>query len=281
MPNASYVPLMFQAQIPERANLQYAADRAPSAYKWVSEWQAGTNLNGKPSQPFAESKSYRIPWRLVTNSGQDESIIRPVIGSHGWMYYPGSSMKGAFLRHCDKDEARLYCGGLSDNDETVPATLGLRFHGGYPADDTWCDASLVDIVHEQQGWQVRGNEAHSGVVQIAALDTKWTFGISSPKQLTPQQWQKIWQIWEKALAQGLGSRTSAGYGQVKMPRQNAILKVKLKGEGVASKRFDEVEEFRPNLFKASLRGHTLRLFGGLTDATTAERSTEALWGGIG
>jgi len=49
---------------------------------------------------------------------------------------------------------------------------------------------------------------------------------------------------------------------------------------LASQRIDRVGEFRPNVFKAALRGHTRRLFYGVTDADTAESITKQLWGGF-
>jgi CRISPR-associated protein Cmr6 len=54
----------------------------------------------------------------------------------------------------------------------------------------------------------------------------------------------------------------------------------LKGQGAASKLLDGTAEFRPNVFRAALRGHALRIFGGLTEATIAEQLVETLFGGI-
>jgi CRISPR-associated protein Cmr6 len=55
----------------------------------------------------------------------------------------------------------------------------------------------------------------------------------------------------------------------------------LYGEGLYSTLLNKEPEFRPNMFKAALRGHTLRLFAGATDKSTAQELTQQLWGGIG
>ena len=54
----------------------------------------------------------------------------------------------------------------------------------------------------------------------------------------------------------------------------------MKGQGLASQLIDRSGEFRPNMFKAALRGHTLRLFSAVTDENTAEELTKELWGGF-
>lgn len=43
---------------------------------------------------------------------------------------------------------------------------------------------------------------------------------------------------------------------------------------------DDSGEFRPNVFRAGIRGHAMRIFGGLTDANTAEDLVDTLFGGI-
>jgi CRISPR-associated protein Cmr6 len=99
--------------------------------------------------------------------------------------------------------------------------------------------------------------------------------------LTEEEWATIWQIWEQALVAGIGSRVSAGYGQVSgltATPANVLYKVRLKGQGQAPKLLTGTGEFRPNIFRAALRGHALRVFGGLTDAITAERLVGDLFG---
>ena len=69
---------------------------------------------------------YTQNWRLVTNSGQDEGVIRPVIGAKGIPFYPGTSMKGAFLRACQQiaaDKVVDYCGEEAEKNQTRSFTL--------------------------------------------------------------------------------------------------------------------------------------------------------------
>jgi CRISPR-associated protein Cmr6 len=246
---------------------------------------------------------YQIRWRMVTNGGQDGDLIRPVIGAKGIPFFPGSSMKGAFRNACSKacseEKCLRYCGGEIVNAEGEKRTKPgiLRFHGGYPVGMDWAQAHrLVDIAHGQQPYQVmrstkeRGENAN---VQISLYQPKFKFGISCPEiPLNSLEWDEIKAIWEKALGYGIGSRVSAGYGYVQEVKPNSdhiLLSVHLTGQGVSSQlllkdptkqdRF-KTREFRPNMFKAVLRGHTLRLLGGLVDTSTAKSLTQIIWGGI-
>ncbi|HBL13350.1 MAG TPA: hypothetical protein DD379_18505, partial [Cyanobacteria bacterium UBA11162] len=322
--DANRVPLMFQAQIPERGKIQYAGNVEPAS-KWINQW-----LEGCPPAPEAvdekvpvwkrkqvgrtvklpefganvQTQQYQIRWRLITNSGQDEDMIRPVIGAKGLPFFPGSSMKGAFRRACLTDAERSrYGGGEEETDggekKTVPGIL--RFHGGYPVDmASWAKRDrLVDVVHGQQPYQVMGSGAsHTANVQISLYQPTFKFGISSTESLSKQEWDKIWTIWERALASGLGSRVSAGYGYVDkvnqdgsiIPIENSdrlILSAYLSGQGLTPQLLNRTGEFRPNMFKAVLRGHTLRLLAGITNETVpktnetvAKALTQRIWGGI-
>ena len=160
----------------------------------------------------------------------------------------------------------------------------MRFQGAYPINN-WTEG-LLDLVHPQQGWQLmtqntnqkpRGESAYA---QISLYKPRLRFAISSPKSLLPDQWAQVWQIWERALAMGLGSKVSTGYGQINKTSHPVLYRAKLKGQGQAAKLIDGSGEFRPNIFRAALRGHALRIFGGLTDSGTAEQLVEDLFGGI-
>ncbi len=305
MPTANDVPLMFQAPIPERGKIQYAGDPAP-AKKWVSQW-----LKGAPAKPpevtqddnvplwkrrlppptvlpgfgkTTKAWEYQINWRLVTNSGQDKDVILPVIGAKGMPFFPGSSMKGLFLRACPVDKRSRYCGGEVRANGQVSTKPGLlRFHGGYPTDMDWAQVDrLVDIVHGQQKAQVEGAARSSANVLLSLYRPKMKFGFSSVKPIADSEWKEIQAIWEQALALGMGSRVSAGYGYVEgvVNNDRTLLRVHLKGKGLAPTLLTKKEEFRPNIFKAALRGHTLRILGGLTNATNAKLLTQKIWGGI-
>jgi CRISPR-associated protein Cmr6 len=288
------IPLMFRAQVDGRAQIQYLdpeiskdPNQQQDAEIWADEWVDAVEENVPKFSDNVQTKSYQITWRFITNSGQDEGVTRPVIGANGFPYYPGSSMKGAFLRACPREDRIKYCGGNVGND-THPGIL--RFHGAYPQDLDWIEDDIVDIVHPQEKWQSQTLETHrkprgeSGFIQMSLYQPTLTFGISANQNLPETEWETIWNIWEKALSQGIGTRVSAGYGQVKLNRenrQNILLSVSLKGQGLASTLIDKTtSEFRPNGFKAALRGHTMRLLGGVTDAQTAERLTKQLWGGF-
>jgi CRISPR-associated protein Cmr6 len=276
MTNSNEVPLMFQAQVQSRGQIQYAAN-PEQAERWVDEWVEGASRQVPQFSSNIETKEYKITWRFVSNSGQDEDIIRPVIAAKGFPFYPGASMKGAFLRCCTPEQAKRYCGGKSTQD-TQPGIL--RFHGGYPKDANWREEPLVDVVHPQQDWQVKNNGSHSAFIQISLHQPILVFGISSTVELKQTEWETIWSIWDKAIERGIGSRVSAGYGQPIKHPETKLVSVGLCGQGLASQLFNKTGEFRPNMFKAALRGHTLRLFSGVTDEKTAEELTRELWGGF-
>ncbi|MEY3868760.1 MAG: hypothetical protein RLZZ338_2651 [Cyanobacteriota bacterium] len=302
MTDINDIPLMFQAQLKDRGKIQYAGDPEPAS-KWVRQWlkccppipeedqedvpiwQRGRVTQSVVKMPRfgkdVQSKEYTFNWRFVTNSGQDEDVIRPVIGAKGLPFYPGSSMKGAFLRCCTDEQAMKYCGGKLSEQDTKPGIL--RFHGGYPVDMSWGKQEcLVDVIHPQEKRQVMDGSTTSANVQISLYKPTLNFGISSTQKLEQKEWNEIWKIWEKSLGLGLGSRVSAGYGYVENieDQDRVLISVNLRGEGLTSLLLNKTSEFRPNMFKATLRGHTLRLLAGLTDQQTAQRLTKELWGGI-
>lgn len=282
------VPLMFQAQTKGRCQLNYIADLRKEADKqkqdveiWTEQWTEKAEDKTPEFPETVETKTYQLSWRFVTNGGQDDGIIRPVIGARGIPYYPGSSMKGAFRQACREsaaDKVNKYCG-----DANNPGIL--RFHGGYPVDSSW-QADLVDLVHPQQGWQVKEKKTRnkpkgeSAFALISLYQPELKFGISSNKDLDQTEWDEIWQIWQQAISSGLGCRVSAGYGQPNKQKGKILYEAYLKGQGIASTVIGGESEFRPNMFKASIRGHALRIFGGLTDKETAERLVENLFGGV-
>ncbi len=226
-----------------------------------------------------QTREWTFTWRLVSNSGVDDSVIRPVIGARGYPYYPGSSMKGQFRRACTKDQADRYCGKPLPGGDWEPGIL--RFHGGYPINSDWTKG-LVDLVHPQQGRQVKDQaENSSAFVQVSLYKPEMRFEISSIEVLSDAEWDSIWRIWENAIAQGIGSRVCVGYGQPELSgKVDALYRLRLKGQGQAAKRIDQSGEFRPNLFRAAIRGHAMRIFGGLTDARSTEQIVDRLFGGI-
>lgn len=283
------VPMMFRAQVNGRCQVQRLIPKKTEkqdANRWADEWveetypiapkfngQSGAQ-SGEQSNASVRTKTYQLTWRFITNSGQDDGVIRPVIGARGWPFYPGSSMKGIFRRACTPAQALKYCG---DKDDQSPGIL--RFHGGYPTSTDWTD-NLVDIVHPQQDRQVKKEGRSAAFIQISLHQPELQFGISSMASEEETDWETVWTIWERAISKGIGSRVSAGYGQPKNVTGNVLFRVGLKGRGQAPKLIDETGEFRPNVFRAGIRGHALRIFGGLTTAQKAEELVEQLFGGI-
>jgi len=282
------VPMMFQAQTNGRCQLQRLdkdrkkAGDPQDAEIWAEEWTSETYPVAPIFEEPVKTQEYTISWRFVTNSGQDDGVIRPVIGASGYPFYPGSSMKGAFRQACKRlfgDRLGKYCGQEISKGDFSPGIL--RFHGGYPTDDSWCDG-LVDLVHPQQERQVMSSTAKSSAfIQISLYQPTIQFGISASEELDESEWEEIWQIWEAAMGRGIGCRVSAGYGHRDQLKGELLYPPHLlKGQGMASKRLDESGEFRPNIFRAAIRGHALRIFGGLTDAETAKREVERIFGGV-
>jgi CRISPR-associated protein Cmr6 len=275
------IPMMFRAQIggrcqPQRVVDNRHTDEPQDAERWTEEWTDRAYPQAPEFGTQVQRRDYRLSWRFVTNGGQDDGIIRPVIGARGWPFYPGSSMKGLFRKACTPDQAKRYCG---DRNKLDPGIISLRFHGGYPVDGSWQD-QLLDIIHPQQDRQVKQEKKTSAFAQISLYKPTLKFGISCDRSLPLDEWETIWSIWEKALGSGLGCRVSSGYGQVAGLTGDVLYKAKLKGQGQAAKLLDQTGEFRPNIFRAALRGHALRIFGGLTEARTAERLVDELFGSV-
>jgi CRISPR-associated protein Cmr6 len=84
-------------------------------------------------------------------------------------------------------------------------------------------------------------------------------------------WKEVETIFWEAIALGVGGKTSIGYGlgghndqrPAIVPSGKAKTNVMLIGQGVSSTLRSGEAEFRPNLFKASLRGHLQRLLAGV------------------
>ncbi|MGK7933692.1 MAG: RAMP superfamily protein [Microcystaceae cyanobacterium] len=272
------VPMMYRAQIGGRSQLQFISKNDESdVERWVSEWIERTYQTPPNFGIDVGLRDISFNWRLVCNGGQDDGIIRPIIGAKGYPFYPGSSMKGAFSRACPPDKREYYCGKITKEGDVTPGIL--RFHGGYPIDDSWQN-KLVDIVHPQQNWQVKSNQKDGGAFsQISLYQPRLRFGLSSNIPLEETEWESIWTIWEQAVSKGLGCRVSAGYGHPQKSQGQVIYRTELKGEGIAPKLLDGNAEFRPNIFRAGIRGHALRLFGGLVDDKTTIKLVEQLFGG--
>ncbi|OLP16926.1 hypothetical protein BST81_18220 [Leptolyngbya sp. 'hensonii'] len=184
-------------------------------------------------------------------------------------------MKGVFRRACTESQAARYCGAPIGDGDYAPGLL--RFHGGYPTDTRWTE-HLVDLVHPQQNRQIKQDDRSSAFVQISLYKPEIQVGMSSTAPLPESEWEEIWAIWGRGISMGLGCRVCAGYGQPETHTGNVLYRAQLIGQGQAAKLLDGTGEFRPNMFRATIRGHALRLFGGLTDASTADRLVDQLFG---
>ncbi|MDY6785519.1 MAG: RAMP superfamily CRISPR-associated protein [Cyanobacteriota bacterium] len=298
--NPEDIPMMYRAQISGRCSLQYAGSE-DDRDRWMEEWLDPQPGETQPRRQHStdvkkvleEGHIYRVkisfPWRVFTNCGQD-SIARPVLDVRGIPQIPGSSIKGLFRRACQKrdrdkpESERLtnrYCG---DKDNLKPGIL--RFHGAYPVGD-WAGTvetsdtqpnspnyRMVDVVHPQQDWQMGTNPPKNGKktpkkgnanALISLYKPTLVFEISSSEFLSQEQWTTIAAILRAALRPGLGGKTSSGYGLVYEPRDKYNFDIRLTGKGMTPVLLGKEPEFRPNLFKAALRGHTRRLLAGCTN----------------
>ncbi|NJK53902.1 MAG: hypothetical protein HC936_15880, partial [Leptolyngbyaceae cyanobacterium SU_3_3] len=291
-PDPNGVPMMYQAQISGRCSLQYAGRENQDLDKWRDQWiYPNPRQNGQPhyqrSRPTLGLSNgiYRIevefPHRVFSNCGQD-SIARPTIGKNGIPFLPGSSVKGLFRRACTKEQAIQYCGDASDRNNLKPGRL--RFQGAYPIGN-WSDR-IVDLVHPQQDRQVGqpNSRSASAFALISFYKPHFIFEFTSSDSNT--NWQEVEWILLQALQLGIGGKTSSSYGLGgNLPGRPPInpaapISVLLQGEGVSSVLRDGVTpEFRPNLFKASLRGHVQRLLGGVSNQETVINQQVEDWFG--
>jgi len=285
------IPMMYRAQVEGRCSLMFAGSNK-DLDRWREEW-----VDSNPEKPRYQNKEpllglqgaiYRIavkfPFRLISNCGQD-SIIRPIMGKNGIPAVSGSSVKGVFRRACSESQKQKYCG---DEKKLAPSDLGLRFHGAYPVGD-WSGSHevkigkdisevryrMLDVVHPQQERQV-GSDKKQNATALASVSLHkptMIFEFSGDK-LTEDDWKEVENIFWQAIPLGIGGKTSTGYGlggyNDSRPATVSEHKfsghkvdVALIGQGVSPTLRSDEPEFRPNLFKASLRGHFQRLLAGV------------------
>lgn len=294
------VPMEYRAQVAGRCQRHRINDKVigklmvghhdsreeAAAIHWVEEWKRFAAVR-HPFTPdslklLPDHQPVRIQWRLISNSGDDAGFIRPVIAAGGWPMIPGSSIKGLFRRSCKElapNRVMAWCGGETANGETQPGLL--RFHGAWPADGAWRD-HLLDVVHPQQQWQVGMRQAaHNANAMASLYQPKLNIAISSRDlSLSEEDWTDIRSVLRHALGMGIGGRTCAGYGRCGLSDAEVLFECSLEGQGPASKLLDGTYEFRPNMFRAAIRGMALRLFGGVTDEQTALQAVAKIFGSI-
>jgi CRISPR-associated protein Cmr6 len=305
------VPMMYRAQVGGRCSLMFAGSNK-DLETWKNEW-----IDPQPEQPRYQKQEpplgldgtiYRIavnfPFRLLSNCGQD-SILRPILGKDGIPFLSGSSVKGIFRRACvnpdrtvNLEQVKNYCG---DDANLAPSKLGLRFHGAYPVGDwsgmhkvafqkkgqsvTEVRYRMLDVVHPQQDRQL-GSEKKQSATALASVSLYKPRMIFEFSSADPNiSWEKVESIFWRAIALGMGGKTSTGYGlagyndthPAMTPSSKAS--VFLIGQGVSSTLRNDEPEFRPNLFKASLRGHFQRLLAGVVgDRNKLDSQVNRLFG---
>lgn len=283
------VPIEYRAQVPGRSQRQYirkpkdAPENWRSAIQqWINEWLENTDS----AMPFCSNGlrivEAQIDWRVISNSGVDEGIIRPVIGAGGWPLLPGSGIKGLFRRACPPERVQRWCGSPCRPDNDLSPGI-LRFHGAWPADTSWKDG-LLDVAHPQQDWQVgftNGGEKHSafGVISLYHPRLKIALSCTIP-DISTAEWEEIETTLRSALRAGIGGRTCVGYGSSGRFTGDVVFQCGLTGQGPAAKLLDETPEFRPTMFRAAIRGMALRLFGGLTDEASARQAVGRIFGSL-
>ena len=302
--NPERVPMMYRAQVSGRCSLMFAGDNNQDLNDWAEEWvYPNPNKNGEPHYQHEQPKLgldgsvYRLeiefPFRVCSNCGQD-NILRPVIGKHGIPFIPGSSVKGVFQRLLfsdgvsaeNKQKVAKYCGS-----EEHPGIL--RFHGAYQIGD-WAGTEkvkdkidktdkiryrMVDVIHPQQPKQVQGNGSATAIAMVSFYQPKMVFELSSTELLSETEWDTVKGLLRTALRPGLGGKTSTGYGLWVYPQNTYPLSIALEGVGVSSLLRSGQPEFRPNLFKATLRGHVSRLLAGVCqDKNLVEARVNQLFG---
>ena len=216
---------------------------------------------------------------MISNCGQD-SFSRPVIGKYGIPFIPGSGVKGLFERLSrnktlspeSQKKVKDFCGTKDE-----PGIL--RFHGAYPVGD-WSSSHEVtyrkrgeeitetryrisDVVHHQENKQLKGIFKTTAIAQISFYQPTLVFELSSRQKFSDEEWKQIGGLLKRALRAGIGGKTSTGYGLKFIPQDTYPLWIDLVGIGVLSTLRNDEPEFRPNLFKATLRGHMMRLLGGV------------------
>lgn len=301
------VPMMYRAQVDGRCSLMFAGNNQ-DLDDWKEQWIYPNSQDlqrYQKAEPILglDRRIYRIkvefPFRLLSNCGQD-SIIRPILGKNGIPYFSGSSVKGLFQRACDDAQSKKYCG---DDKNLAPSSLGFRFHGAYPVGDwsgmhkvtikengqdiTKTRYRMLDVIHPQQERQL-GTGRRQGATALASISLYQPTMIFEFSSADPDtNWKEVETIFWRAIAFGVGGKTSIGYGlgghndqrPAIVPSSKAKTDVMLIGQGVSSTLRSGEAEFRPNLFKASLRGHFQRLLAGVIgDRTKLDQHIDRLFG---
>lgn len=284
----------YRAQFAGRCQRQYIRrpKDAPPGWRsdiqtWIDEWVERVDSASPFTTKGLRIVEVQIDWRLISNSGVDEGVIRPVIGAGGWPLIPGSGIKGLFRRACPPGRQLRWCGSPCASGDLSPGIL--RFHGAWPAEPSrptdfdWTHA-ILDVAHPQQNWQVgftNGNESHTALGVASLYRPRLRIGLSSTDpSITETEWEEVVETLKRSLRAGIGGRTCVGYGTTGRLAGDVLFQCGIEGQGPSAKLLDGTAEFRPTMFRAAIRGMALRVFGGLTDAKTAMQAVGKLFGSL-
>lgn len=72
--DSNSIPLMFRAQVEGRSQIQrlIPGEARQQAYDWTDEWISGASKEVPQFGKEVRTQEYKITWRMVTNSGQEE-----------------------------------------------------------------------------------------------------------------------------------------------------------------------------------------------------------------
>lgn len=288
------VPMEYRAQVRGRCQRQYSStpDDAPIGWRsdlqiWIDQWVERVDGHSPFSPVGLRIVEVQIDWRLISNSGVDEGVIRPVIGAGGWPLIPGSGIKGLFRRACTPERQLRWCGSPCASGDLSPGIL--RFHGAWPdqqtnsAEPQWTHG-LLDVAHPQQNWQVgfrNGREKHNAYGVASLFRPRLKIALSTTlATMDEAEWEEVIDTLKQSLRTGIGGRTCAGYGTTGRLSGDVLFQCGVEGQGPAAKLLDGTPEFRPTMFRAAIRGMALRLFAGLTDAKMAMQVVGRLFGSL-
>jgi CRISPR-associated protein Cmr6 len=126
---------------------------------------------------------------------------------------------------------------------------------------------------------VQGKGSPKALAMISLYQPTLIFEFSSNNPNV--NWEEVKTILTQALQKGVGGKTSTGYGLGGHLRDcspmlpSYPLNIPFNGIGVSPLLRSDEPEFRPNLFKATLRGHVRRLLSGVCNSDKAIRQVES------
>ena len=216
-------------------------------------------------------------------------------------YIPGSSIRGIVRAWAmERDSIREQMYELLGNQKGNKILAGkIEFLDAWPQNAT---RLTLDIVNPQQSFQVYHQGQGTPLSVYTLGDGEDTIPVTVairgiPGKATAQDVNTVWEWIQQALSSnGVGSRPSAGYGQIKAPsgfKASPELLQHQKENGFTTKTFDfklysqgcsgidrEEQELRPSHWRGWLRSWVLRFLLGVMSIENAEETLSELMGVI-